>query len=138
MPHIDLLELPPFANIPMGEVVSLIDAMAPRQWPSGQTLLDAGAVPEALLVITAGSVRSDGPAAPPGHVRPAPLVLPVTAFFARSGAPDTVIATSAVSAFALHYRTFEQLLVARHPALARFLHNLLTLQSGLHACPAVG
>lgn len=137
MPHIDLLELPPFAGIPLGDVVSLIDAMAPKQWTLGQVVLAAGTAPEGLLVLTAGRV-SVGQAGGPNAVRQAPLVAPVHAFFAQEPVATALYAQSTVSAFSLPAKTFERLLQEHHPALTRFCANLLALGAGLRGCPTLG
>lgn len=137
MPHIDLLELPPFAGIPIGDVVSLIDAMAPRQWTPKQVVLEAGSVAEGLLVLTAGQVTV-GEARDADNARQAPLVMPLHAFFAQEPVATTVRALSTVSAFSLPMSTFERLMQEQHPALTRFCANLLALGAGLRGCPTLG
>ena len=137
MPHIDLLQLPWFASIPLGDVVSLIDAMAPQQFFANEVVVMAGDVPAQLVVATAGEATLGASPADAKRVV-APCAFPVAAFFARTPAPEQIAAHSKLSVFLLAHERFESLLAQRHPAIAPFLRNLLASQAGLQPCRCVG
>lgn len=132
MPHIDLLELPYFEGIDIGDLVSLIDAMQPRQFATGQHLItegDPGPVP--LFIVTKGMIdvtQKDArvPDAPPcllaQHAGPT-LVGEVELFLARPPV-SSVRAITQVSTFVLEPQVFSALRAARHPALMPFLFHV--------------
>jgi CRP-like cAMP-binding protein len=133
MPHIDLLELPYFTGIPIDAVVSLIDAMAPCAFASGETIFLQGApdIPP-LLIATVGRIgivkrREPGTAPDAEHMvaqLQAPTVLGEVELFCRTPAVATARALTAVQAFALSPATFERLFAAGHPGLLRFVLNM--------------
>lgn len=132
MPHIDLLELPYFEGIDIGDLVSLIDAMQPRQFSTGQLLIDEGdknLVP--LFIITKGLVdvtQKDGkqnqgaPCLLAQHSAPT-LVGEVELFLAQPPV-SSVRAITQVSTFVLEPRVLEALRAQRHPALLPFLFHV--------------
>lgn len=132
MPHIDLLELPYFEGIDIGDLVSLIDAMKPRQFAAGQHLIVEGdAVFPPLYIVTKGlvDITQKNPDTPSGspcllaqHAGPT-LVGEVELFLARSPV-NSVQAITQVSTFVLERDVFAALRAAKHPALLPFLFHV--------------
>jgi CRP-like cAMP-binding protein len=132
MPHIDLLELPYFADIDIGDMVSLIDAMIPRQFVAGQALMTEGdPAPTPLYILLKGEVAittsRDGPkGAEPWLVatQQGPTIIGEVELFLAQPATRTVTATTAASTFVLEPATFKRLYAERHPALMPFLYHV--------------
>lgn len=132
MPHIDLLELPYFEGIDIGDLVSLIDAMKPRQFAAGQHLIVEGdeAYPP-LYIITKGlvDITQKNPDVPSGapcllaqHAGPT-VVGEVEMFLARRPV-SSVQAITQVSTFVLERDVLTALRAAKHPALLPFLFHV--------------
>jgi CRP-like cAMP-binding protein len=138
MPHIDLLELPYFADIDIGDMVSLIDAMLPRQFSAGQALMTEGdTAPPPLYILLKGEVavtsRQDGsPQAEPWLVatQQGPTIIGEVELFLAQPATRTVTATTAASTFVLEPATFKKLYAERHPALMPFLYHVAQVACG--------
>jgi len=132
MPHIDLLELPYFTGIDIGDLVSLIDAMKPRQFAAGECLIVEGAAQyPPLYIITKGliditQINPEAPKGPPcllaQHEGPT-LIGEVELFLARSPI-STVRAITQVSTFVLERDVFAALREQKHPALLPFLFHV--------------
>lgn len=132
MPHIDLLELPYFEGIDISDLVSLIDAMKPRQFAAGDYLIKEGDITfPPLYILTKGlvDITQKNPDAPHGapcllaqHAGPT-LVGEVELFLARSPV-SSVKAITQVSTFVLERDVFAALRAAKHPALLPFLFHV--------------
>jgi CRP-like cAMP-binding protein len=129
MPHIDLLEMPYFEGIDIGDLVSLIDAMVPRQFAAGEHIITQGdAQVPPLYIVTKGliDIVQQSPGGAPcllaQHQGPT-LIGEVELFLARSPS-NTVKAITQVSAFVLEREVFAALRAKNHPALGPFLFHV--------------
>lgn len=126
MPHIDLLEMPLFADIPIGEVVSLIDVLAPRQIAAGQVLLQPQQLePDGLYVLTQGEVSIHHPQSQHAQLLAAPAIVGAEDFFLQQKPSFKVVATRLTSGFCLSPASFAKLQEQSHPALLPFLLNVV-------------
>lgn len=132
MPHIDLLELPYFEGIDIGDLVSLIDAMQPRQFATGEHLIAEGNTqPVPLFIITKGMVdvtqidprdKKGPPCLLAQHTGPT-LVGEVELFLACPPV-SSVTAITQVSTFVLEPAVLAALRANRHPGLPSFLFHV--------------
>lgn len=132
MPHIDLLEMPYFEGIDIGDLVSLIDAMKPRQFAAGQNIITEGdPVVPPLYIVTTGFI--DVTRKTPEGAQGAPCLLAqyqgptligeVELFLSRPPA-NTVKAITQVSTFVLERDVLAALRTQHHPALGPFLFHV--------------